>query len=1359
MFNRYAKRVESEHPIQIWSFDANAHYVSLATEQTRDISSWATTNVFTIGSGYDSSVIGVPFQESAVTAIVPDQVANSSPFGGSAWGPEFADSPFGTSYAVEAPIVFAEADVYTGVEIAVSVFVKVQASSLYYIEIGSTNLLERNYIPEDVDDEWVKISGRCLSTDGNILINFMPLANQDRDSLTVYLNGLSVGQYAEPTSSYSLGVPIYEPPTTLTADNPAGADTLPSSSSVKVADCPSSSLDMPGYYVAKDQRLLAYHASIPLAYGSKDAVRLRPPPPAEEGDYPSLILDGGGFLNELGRYDTYSVEFWLRIVGSSYDTKRIFGPTQSPDGLYVTESVMSLSIGNKVASSHIGDMSDPMLIHIVYGDNLAEVLVNGEKMIAMTVDPASLTLPKMDLTHNQKWLGFWCYADLEPIYVDCFSIFGYKIDEIIAKRRFVWGQGVADVGYMNSTFNGQTAYADFATSNATTNISYPDNSFWYNGQNKNLAADKRRLGLPEYVLPEFVFSSKTLSEWYGDTYTAGKTDFWMRPNPDWANEDVYIRFNSLSNFIGNVKGLAIKWRPKAIGMPGLQDYQSFDNLTAGQSYSDFDTDLAGFNYETLVGWQDFSMLTDYQSFNDAYSGQTYGDADTLLSGKAYAVLTGGPDIKQPLVLIRSKSTPTTNVDVYTDEQKLFVKFNVSGESTTLLEETINPDVDNLTYINLESLTESFSGSSIPQQLISFLSNKSDIEVLVGGDGRVTFSGSIYNFSFIDQYYNSAINPAIQTTYTWAANTVTVTTANAHGLKAGDILEVEYLTGGMVSDTTGYARVKEVTSSTVFTIAKNGSGTAGTMQYRSPHFATNFTTNTEQFDVCSYTLLPKTEFGRFYADIGVRGYWSDYIPLQRLAGVAYDEYGNPGSALDLIQFNMGYPVTNATIPLNSEVWDYTELMGEGYTYSALNLLFDDYGALSFSGAENSTLQQRDTANSFVKAFVSFQGSANKILDFYELGEHYPSTTADLVYANFLEEKQNSKIEVVDGTSIIPPRNKRIEDMVMAMYLEVVVPGIKTYPVALRSLEVCSFAMRRDGFTPIGSKYQKDLYPFVTNGFFYDFNTVAPFKINKRGLPLFYQGEESGFTPLGTPSSGTEQGMFLDFSVAGGNSFKIDSLQLWVKRNEDFPVEKQKVFEMVSADSINSIFGRKVISFYLERYFNDPERAMITAYDETGSDVTKTGEILFSHNGSEVNAIILSKKEWSALGIRMNKDEDRNINGKFYINLLTGLTYNNISVFQPTEDQEQLVQYRKWLEVSDFDWQYWYQEVGQDIKTWENMLSTISIKISSTSIAKNIYEAYIGQQSISIDSASDFRLTQDTIRHYSDNVWSSRVLIPT
>lgn len=1314
MFNRYAKRVESEHPIQIWPFDVDAHYVSLVTEGDRDMSKWALTNC-TAESIYDSPVPGIPHQESIVTTVIPETIANESPFGGDAFGAGFSDtSAFGTSFSLESPITFSESDIFSGVEVAVSVFVKLSVYSIYYIEIGSTNLLERNYIPSGVDDEWVKITGRCLVSDGNIVINFFPFADRTVDELTVHVNGLTLGQYSEPTSSYSLGVPIYQPPTTLTADNPTGTDTLPSSYSIKVADCPSSSPEMPGYYVAKNQRLLAYNASIPLAYGSKDAVRLRTPPTSEEGDYPSLIIDGAGFLNELGRYDTYTVEFWLRIVGSSSETKKIFGPTQSSDGLYVTESIMSLSIGDNVASSHIGDMSDPMLIHIVYGDGLAEVLVNGEKMIAMSVDPASLTLPKVDLTHNQKWLGFWCYKDLEPIYVDCFSIFGYKVNEIIAKRRFIWGQGVADVGYTNTTFNGQTAYADFATSNATTNISYPDNSFWYNGQNKNLATEKRRLGLPEYSLPEFVFSSKTLSQWYADMHTAGKTDFWMRPSAAWDNEDVYIRFNPLSKFINGLKGISMKWQAKTIGVTGLTDYQSLDI---------------------------------------EYTGQAFGDLDTDLAGLDYGVLIGGQDTKQPLILIRSKSTPTTNIDIYTDTETLFVKFNFGNTSTTLLQELISVDIDYLTYINLESLTQSFSGGAIPQQMINFLTNKNDIEVLVGGDGTKTFDGIIYNFSFIDQYYNSVISPNVQATYTWAADELIVTTTNSHGLKANDILEVEYLTGGMVSDTTGYARVKEVISSTEFTITKLGSGTAGTMQYRSPHFVSNFTTNISQFDVCSYTLLPKTEFGRFYADIGVRGYWSDYVPLQRLAGTAYDEYGNPGSALDLIQFNMGYPVSNATIPMNAESWSYTELMGEGYTYSALGLLFDDYGSLSFTGAENSSLQQRDTSNSFVKAFISFQGSNDKILDFHELGTHYPATTADLVYANLLDEKQNSKIEVVDGTSIIPPRNKRVEDMVMATYLEIIVPGIKTYPVALRSLEIASFAMRRDGFTPIGSKYQKTLYPFVTNGFFYDFNSIAPFKINKRGLPLFYQGEESGFTPLGTPSPGTDQGMFIDFSVAGGSQFEIDSVQLWVKRNDDFQEERQKVFEIVAADSLNATSGKKVLSFYLERYFGDPDRAIIRVYNELGNEVTHTGETLFSHNGSEVNAIILSKKEWSALGIRMNTEDRRKINGKLYLNIMSGLTYNNISVFQPTEGKEQLVQYQKWLNTNDEHWDHWVTG------TWSNVLSTVAEKIPSTSIAKVIYEAYIGQQSLSVDSASDFRLTQDTIRHYADNSWLSQTLIPT
>lgn len=1618
MSNRYATRAGSEHPIKIWSFDDFTHYVSLATDDERDISTWALTDAAVVKLE-KGSVAGTPLSEAPLTKVSPTSVAG-------------VDAP-AIPYMLDSPVVFDDTDIHPNIPIDISAFVKIAVPGLDYIEIGSTSLLEKNYISAGVDNEWVKISGRVLPEDGDMIINFVPKINQQAEALEVYVNGVTIGQYSEPASSYSIGVDpvnsnalpvkgvsvsasansvtqvlseletlqantitipvrvdiasatshectidptslafakslaskmtkdvrvIVEPypwitggtvpetslnPTdvslwfaswssvlttlneefndawglyiasnfvlledeiaswrelirkvktqtrakviyrtnwwyTATGDigpgssteayenklanpifglpdiiaiaayfelssldaptqeqleyalrdttvNARGQDVYaevhalgeawekpiifgelgvpgvdggaknPWNPNVSVVEnttvqknlidayqnvfaasrwyqgfslfcighptfttytlLPDAEAEVAGYeklpasspfidgvipnhsaiktyspepsihYVIEDNRLLARSTSIPLASGSRDSLRLTP----SLCNAPALVIDGQGFLSELGRRDTFTVEFWMRISGTAASPIKVFGHTASSDGLYVHESILSLSIGDKVVSANVPDLSDPSLFHIVYSDGIAEVLVNAEKVITMSVDEDALVLPQNGLRNEKKWLGFWTHEDLDPVYLDCVTIYAYRVNEIIAKRRFVWGQGVADVGILNAQYNGQTAYADFSTSRATTNISYPDNHFWYNGQNKNLKTEKYKLSVPEYNLPEVVFESKSLSEWYEDHYLMGTTSISMRPSDAWNEEQVYFKFGSFGEFISNPKGLAIKW--SAVTVPfGMQYHDNYDELDA------------------------------------LYAGGTMDDVDTFYNGQTYAELVSVEDPNQPLILIQSKINTSNALKVYTDSVNIYVDFVLNGVTTKLLEEPISIETDYLTYINLDGAKESYNGTNISQEVKNFLSDKSNLEILVGGNGDVTFKGTIYNFSFIDEYYSKMLLPTVDATYTWAADVLTVTTTNKHGLSAGDIITVNYLTGGATSTVESYARVATAPTDTTFTIAKNGSGAAGTMTFLSPHIATNMPTNMDQFDICSYTLMPKTDFGKFYLDIGVRGYWTDYIPLQTLAGVAYDEYGNPGSALDLIQFNIGYPVTSETLDLESQAWKYSELYGEGYTYSALASEFANYGSLHFSGPALSRLRQRATTNSFVSSYISFQGSTGEILDFGDLGESYPATTADLVYANLLDEPQNSRIEVVNGTSIIPPRNKRIEDMVMVTYLEVVVPGIKTYPVSLRSLEFSSYAMSRQGFTEIGSKYNKSLYPFVSNGFFYDFNSVAPFKINKRGMPLLFQGEESGFTPLGSAPEGVSQGMFLDFSKANSSSFEVDSAQLWIKRNDIGIPLKKKVFEFVFANSTNSLSGRRIYSFYLEPYFDDPQRMIMKVYNELGNEVTHTGELEFSQNGGLVKAPVVDRDEWTAIAIGFNSETNRTVNGKFYINIFSEVTFNNISVFQPLEDFGQLVQYRKWINVDDMasdpdlipdpddrGWQYWKTD------DWNNVLSSAAVKITAQSVAKNIYDTYLGKRLLAIESYSDMRLAQDTIRHYSDNSWLTQVLIPT
>lgn len=64
---------------------------------------------------------------------------------------------------------------------------------------------------------------------------------------------------------------------------------------------------------------------------------------------------------------------------------------------------------------------------------------------------------------------------------------------------------------------------------------------------------------------------------------------------------------------------------------------------------------------------------------------------------------------------------------------------------------------------------------------------------------------------------------------------------------------------------------------------------------------------------SYTLLPSKAYNKYYLDIGISGYWQDYLPLSYFAQFVKDSNGNNFYELDFLQFNIDYPeIINSSV---------------------------------------------------------------------------------------------------------------------------------------------------------------------------------------------------------------------------------------------------------------------------------------------------------------------------------------------------------------------------------------------------------------------------------------------------------------
>ena len=525
--NLYAEKIFSEHPLVLWALDDRADYVSLITEAQRNISSlWNETGgVATL----ISTPADAPFQDSYTSTIS----ANVPTVDGEeviAWSPDLKS--------------FSDLDVDLGT-ISVgtyfylnSVYVDSISIGIEYTDTTSSQLVRKfKTFFNPIYANWSLISATFDVPDENanfrMFIKFSTLiGGASSNDYQVLLNGITAGQWSEEFNATSLGVSSQLIPSNIALAETYGLEAKAYGLS-----------DRSGYYLVNKNSLVARNTTIPLVYGASGVTKLRP----NQNNLPSLIVPGQGFLNEAGRYKDYTVEFWARINSDSATPSRIFGPISSTDGLYVESGFLTLKIGNTFRSHFVGEWYRPMLIDIRVLKNSATVLLNGEQVISISFNTKDLILPSVlnESGKSQDWLGFYSTENVTPIEIDCVAIYHYQVPITVAKRRWVYGQGVLSPEGINSSYGGSSAFIDYPFADYTANYSYPDFAEWQQGTFDNLVTNQNSLELPTYSLPEIFTNSKTLQNLYDDNLaiqSEANKFITLRPNDSWANQGVYINF-------------------------------------------------------------------------------------------------------------------------------------------------------------------------------------------------------------------------------------------------------------------------------------------------------------------------------------------------------------------------------------------------------------------------------------------------------------------------------------------------------------------------------------------------------------------------------------------------------------------------------------------------------------------------------------------------------------------------------------------------------------------------------------------------------------------------------------------------
>lgn len=1298
MSNQYAQRVFSEHPIAIWPFDDKVGYIDLLSTADRAVDDWTLDNMAVAQyAGLEKPNTPFTSYNSLVLSPVDDMILEMEATSGTVW---------------------TSGDIVADVPVSVSMFLFVYANSIDYIDFGSTDGVSydttRTYFPEIAQNVWVKVSHYNMLY-GQIYMKIVFKADFSASEYEYLLNGLSVGQYSESISSDSLGIEMYVPAGT---ESVIVDGALPAT--VGWYEEQSSGISQRSmYHVINDNQLLSYNTAMPMVYGSNYLTRLRPIPGEDEGTFPSLVFDGCGMFTSQGRYDTYTLEFWMRIGGGTLAPRKLVGPAidGNKDGLFVCGSVFTLTIGDKRASYNVGRLGDPMLIHIVYTPTAISLLINGETVIEINIDPQTLEMPD----ETNQWLGFYSYEDISPIEIDVLSIFGYAIPGAMAKRRFVWGQGVGDISLINSQYQGDGVYANYSSSGTTNSVSYPDDSTWTAGSLDNLTVRRNMLSYNQPKQPVTVLASHTKEEWLSDlsTYSASylaseisndSVPTWALspghvfsycPNSEYEEEVNYTVFNNPASFCKDVAGFSLSFKT------GRGVYHA-----TGPSQSPTDvSNIIDFLDSIAAGTSNYLATIHFD--NDSPTEFYFG--------------SGGDQITNiyPLLRINSISNPNKFILSYALSLKdigFLIQTIYVNQTTGLVEKTANTK---WCYYYNDSLVFKFSGLNLSTEASEMLKNIQDLSIVVGSDQVASSPIEFHSFCFFNnRWYNEKIRPLL-----------------------GEAVEQDGYDYPLYSFDSG----------SEFPATSSAAHWAGDSRKAlpAPTDATALSVNqfVKEHFFANYAYFVTEKFGDFYEDYGVKGSFEDYVPLASLAGVVKDTEGNDSMAVDTIQYNISYPAPEYENPNTPDTWTYGELMAfyEGLTLSYLYLgiysgyptyedLMNNTSLLDISDATITI----DTSNEFVRTYVSLQDSTDKLKQANEFDTTVAATNTNTVYFQVFEDFEDQLFEVYDGAILIPPRSRGVDKLSLGFHIDYAVPGVLTYPVEIKSLELASFAKNRVGFTPIKSSTGKDVYPIVTNGVYYDHSAYNPFKVDKRGLPYLYLGSESGFTPLGLLQEGWDKGLDVYVPESTDTLYRLDNIQFWLRRNRLFPEQEKTVLELA--------WDNSKIYFTIQSFQDDKTRGIIKVYSNGGVPYL-AGK--FIQNGNIVTNPVIEMSQWHTVAYAFENDGLDMVGNRGRVRMFPGCSYNNVSYFSTRASLgTSQINYRSWNDVLAELWSYW-----RDLDlTWEEIGIEGLALVKAKELSQIVYRTYIGTEQISVEGPSALRFGQDSVSAYPASSWSTTTVIP-
>jgi hypothetical protein len=636
--NLYAEKVFAEHPTGLWALDDKADYISLISETQRNLINWTI-----VGGTYEAYAesIDEPFINSYVGKITATPTDNESASIIATSNDIMNIQDFNdylNTFSVGG-YFYSESAYIAGFEIGYQYIDTTSGQDITHL---------KNY-DTVINSNWIFVSETFDTPPDSTNIRLVFKINFIGGSETedVFLvNGISLGQWSEEFASTSLGIEPIDIPSTISIAPQKGI----------IAKCYGLQ-ELNAYYLVSDNMLKAKNSGIPIVYGTSGLTTIYP-----NGENPSLIIPGVGLLNEAGKFKQYTLETWLRINSYSNDRKRIIGPVASDDGIYVDGPCIGLKIGDQYKTYYVGEWTRPMLIHLRVGKNTSSLVINGQEVLSLSYITESLSLPSMlDGDKDQDWIGFYAHEDIYPIEIDCVGIYPYIVSASVAKRRFIFGQGVDIPENINTSYSGTSIFIDYSFADYTSNYSYPKIGSWNQGFSDNVSVSNKNLSVLSHSLPEIVLSSKTENELLSDCKLVQSSDtknfFSFRPNTSWNSESGYIFFKNLDFMQNSIQAF--------YGCFGLPETSSSEQT------------LFRIEKENTDSYFLIQLLNNQISYKINYNGVTETVYSPLIGEPGELIDVG---IHIPLFVSRF-GNPASDFFGSLSDLRMYVGGNKNGEST------------------------------------------------------------------------------------------------------------------------------------------------------------------------------------------------------------------------------------------------------------------------------------------------------------------------------------------------------------------------------------------------------------------------------------------------------------------------------------------------------------------------------------------------------------------------------------------------------------------------------------------------------------------------------------------------------